>query len=170
MKTTEIIIGIVVILSIITGIIMLSSDNQKIDTHLQAFFPEPSNYVVDPFGILQTTTVNSLNQSLRDFDGKAQIAVAIVKTTKPYSIEEYGIRLAENWKVGYQGKDNGVILILAYEDRKVRIEVGKGIEGDIPDAVAGRIIDESMIPSLKNNDWDTAVNNGVEAIKNKLTK
>ena len=133
-------------------------------------FPEATNYVVDTSGKLKQSTIDYLNNDLKNFDGIAQIAVAVVNSTSPLTIEEYGIKLAEKWKVGYQGKDNGAIIILAIQDRKVRIEVGKGLEGDIPDAVAGRIIDESMIPSLKNSDLDAAIVNGVEAIKIRLTK
>jgi uncharacterized membrane protein YgcG len=67
-------------------------------------------------------------------------------------------------------KDNGAIIILATKDRKVRIEVGHGLEGDITDSQAGQILDNYMIPSLKNNDWDTAVINGVHALEKQLTK
>lgn len=134
----------------------------------EPFYPDPTNYVVDSVGVL--TNVNELNANLKGFDGIVQIAVAVVKTTEPLSIEEYGIKLAEKWKVGYAGKDNGAIIILATEDRKVRIEVGYGLEGQIPDAVAGRIIDESMIPYLKQSDWSGAVASGVEALKIKLSK
>ena len=136
----------------------------------EAFFPEPTNYVVDAAGALSQITVDSLNADLKAFGGRAQIAVAIIETTAPLTIGEYGIRLAEKWKVGYAGKDNGAIIILAVEDRKVRIEVGKGLEGNIPDAVTGRIIDEAMFPHLKNSDWNAAIVGGVQAIKGKLTK
>ncbi len=139
--------------------------------------PEPTNYVVDQGrgtgltpGILSQATVDALNADLKTFDGKAQIAVAIVETTQPESIEGYGIRLADKWKVGYKGKDNGVIIILAVKDRKVRIEVGRGLEEVVPDAVAGRIIRDVMTPSLKKGDWDTAIKDGVTALKIQVTK
>ena len=165
-------ITVIISIFIITGLgiwMISTKDNTQIRQKV-AFYPEPTNYVVDAAGALSQATIDSLNAELKTFDGKAQIAVAVVKTTAPFTIEEYGIKLAEKWKVGYQGKDNGIIIILATEDRKVRIEVGKGLEGDIPDAVAGRIIDEAMIPSLKISNWDAAIVYGVQALKIKLTK
>jgi uncharacterized protein len=114
--------------------------------------------------------VANLNFELSKFDGTAQIAVLVIDSTFPQTIEEYSINLAEEWKVGYNGEDNGVIIVLATEDRKVRIEVGKGLEGTIPDAVAGRIMDEYMVPDLKNNDWDSAITKGVRALETRLTK
>lgn len=128
---------------------------------------EPTNYVVDDAGVLKKETIDSLNTQLKDFE-KGEIAVLLVKTTWPLDIEQYGIAVGEKWKVGHEGKDDGVILILATKDRKARIEVGRGAEGSIPDAVAGRILDEAVIPSLKNNDWDSGVINGVKAIQEKL--
>lgn len=135
-------------------------------------FPTPTNYVTDLNDSLTDQTEEVMNTTLKDLSdkGTAQIAVMVLDSTSPYSIEEYGIKLADAWKVGEEGKDNGVILILATEDRKVRIEVGKGVEGIIPDAVAGRIIDEEMIDSLKIGDWDSAVLLGVGEIINRLTK
>jgi uncharacterized protein len=152
-----------------SGIILLSDNKQlNIGKEQEVFYPEPTNYIVDTFGFLEASTTDYMNNDLQNFDPTAQIAVAVVKTTKPLSIEEYGIRLAEKWKVGHQDIDNGIIIILATEDRKVRIEVGKGLEGELPDAVVGRIIDENMVPSLKKDEWASAVFGGVYAIKSKL--
>lgn len=136
----------------------------------EAYFPEPTNYVVDSAGVLDPSTVTTLNETLKNFDGTAQIAVAVIDTTAPYSIEQYGIKLADKWKVGYEGRDNGAIIILAVQDRKVRLEIGKGLEGDITDGQAGEIVDTAMIPYLKNNDWDNALISGVNAIIQKLNK
>ena len=168
MKPYFITVIVAVLVLIVSGIVLLN-DNRKADI-AEIFYPEPTNYVVDTFGFLQASTTEYMNDDLQKFDSIAQIAVVVVKTTKPLSIEEYGIRLAEKWKVGHQDVDNGIIIILDVEDRKVRIEVGKGLEGDIPDAVAGRIIDEEMIPALKVDNWNTAIINGVNAIKSKLVK
>lgn len=136
----------------------------------KADYPEPSNYVVDTTGEMSPDVVANLNFELSKFDGTAQIAVLVIDSTFPQTIEEYSINLAEKWKVGYSGKDNGIIIVLATKDRKVRIEVGKGLEGTIPDAVAGRIMDEYMVPDLKNNDWDAAITKGVRALEARLTK
>jgi uncharacterized protein len=86
-------------------------------------------------------------------DKGAQIAVLLLPTTQPESIEQYGIRLAEAWKIGRKGADDGVIVIVAKNDRAVRIEVGYGLEGAIPDAVAKRIIEERITPRFRAGDF-----------------
>lgn len=86
-------------------------------------------------------------------DEGAQIAVLLLPTTQPESIEQYGIRLAEAWKIGRKGADDGVIVIVAKNDRAVRIEVGYGLEGAIPDAVAKRIIEERITPRFREGDF-----------------
>lgn len=124
----------------------------------EATYPAPTDYAVDVAGVLTTEQLTELNGMLKGLDNeKHQFAVAIVKTTAPLSIEQYGIKLAEQWKVGGRNTDTGAIIIIATEDRKVRIEVGYGLEGDINDAKAGRIIDEQMMPFLKNGDWYRAI-------------
>lgn len=132
-------------------------------------YPEPTNYVVNANGALKQPVVDKLNADLKNFDGKAQIAVLVLDSTGSESIEQYGIHLADKWKVGYKGKDNGVILILAIKDRKIRIEVGRGLEGDMPDLVAKQIISD-ITPWLKQGDWDSAVSIAVDKIKSQLTK
>ena len=86
-------------------------------------------------------------------DKGAQIAVLLLPTTQPESIEQFGIRLAEAWKIGRKGADDGVIVIIAKNDRAVRIEVGYGLEGAIPDAVAKRIIEERITPRFREGDF-----------------
>lgn len=135
----------------------------------EASYPEATNYAVDVAGVITPEHLAALNTQLKGLDnGNQQIAVLILKSTQPLSIEEYGIKLAEKWKVGKAGLDNGAIVIVATEDRKVRIEVGYGLEDRIPDAVAGRIIDENMIPSLKTGDWYGAVTSAVTRISQEL--
>ena len=79
-------------------------------------------------------------------------------------IESYSIRLAETWKIGQKGLDNGVIILVARDNRQVRIEVGKGLEATLTDLLAGRIIDYIMIPNFKNGDYDTGISQAVDAI------
>lgn len=83
----------------------------------------------------------------------AQLAILLLPTTQPESIEVFGIRLAEAWKIGGKGADDGVILIVAKNDRALRIEVGYGLEGAIPDAVAKRIIEERIAPRFRQGDF-----------------
>lgn len=158
------------ILLLLVAIVLVGAGCESQLQTSEVTFPEPTNYVVNSNGALKRELVDLLNGDLKGFDGRAQIAVLVLDSTAPLTIEEYGIKLAEKWKVGYQGKDNGAIIIIATKDRKVRIEVGKGLEGDITDAKAGRILDEQMVPYLKQNNWDAAVATGVEALKKELTK
>lgn len=133
-------------------------------TAKEAFFPQPTNYVVDAGNILSQQTEDQLIEKLKAFDSKAQIAVVTVQTISPLTIEQYGIALGDKWKVGDKEKDNGIILIVAVKERKVRIEVGYGMEGTINDAKAGKILDDDVIPSFKNGDWDGGVLKGVYKI------
>ena len=82
-----------------------------------------------------------------------QVAIVMLPTTQPESIEQFGIRLADAWKVGRKGVDDGVIVIVAKDDRRMRIEVGYGLEGAIPDAIAKRIVSDVMAPRFKQGDF-----------------
>ena len=86
----------------------------------------------------------------------------IVPTTQPEDIEQFGIRVAEAWKLGRKGVDDGAILIIAKNDRRLRIEVGYGLEGALPDITAKRIIAETITPHLKQGDYDGGVEAGVD--------
>jgi uncharacterized protein len=94
----------------------------------------------------------------------SQLAVLIVPTTQPEEIEQFGIRVADAWKLGRKGVDDGAILIVAKNDRRVRIEVGSGLEGAIPDAIANRIITETVTPHFKLGDFDGGVEAGVDQL------
>lgn len=93
-----------------------------------------------------------------------QVVVLTMKSIGEQPIEEFGIRLAENWKIGQKGLDNGAILILALQERTVRIEVGRGLEGKLTDLMAGRIIRNEIVPRLKQGDYDGGILAGVNAI------
>lgn len=125
--------------------------------------PALTQRVTDLTGTLAPDTVSRLESTLAQFEqGKgSQIAVLLISTTQPEDIAQYGIRVAEQWKVGREKVDDGVILIVARDDRKVRIEVGYGLEGVIPDAVAKRIIEEDIVPRFKQGDFSGGVEAGV---------
>jgi uncharacterized protein len=171
-STIIIIVAVIVFVVVISAIIISKPQIPSIGDNgaSTVVIPDATNYVVNSNGALKQATVDQLNTELKSFDGTAQIGVLVLDSTQSLDIEQYGIQLARKWKVGYSGKDNGAIIILATKDRKVRIEVGNGLEGDIPDEVAGQIMDDSMISSLKNNDWDTAIINGVHALEAQLKK
>jgi uncharacterized protein len=92
----------------------------------------------------------------------SQLAVLIVPSTEPEDIAQFDIRVADAWKLGRKGIDDGAILIVAKNDRQVRIEVGRGLEGALPDAIANRIIDETISPHFKLGDFDGGVEAGID--------
>ena len=98
---------------------------------------------------------SALERRLAEFEQRkgAQIAVLLVPTTAPEAIEQYAIRVAEAWKLGRKGVDDGALLLVAKDDRALRIEVGYGLEGVVPDAIAKRVIDEVIVPFFKRGDF-----------------
>jgi len=108
--------------------------------------------------------VSSIEAKLADLETRkgSQIAVLIVPTTQPEEIEQYGIRVEDAWKLGRKGVDDGAYLIVAKNDRRVRIEVGYGLEGVLPDAIANRIITETITPHFKLGDYDGGIQAGVD--------
>jgi uncharacterized protein len=124
--------------------------------------------VTDLTGTLTPTQRSNLEETLRAFESLkgAQLAVLIVPTTQPEAIEQYSIRVAEQWKLGRQGVDDGLLLLVAKNDRKLRIEVGRGLEGVVPDAIAKRVIAEVITPYFKQGDYY----GGIEAGVNRLTR
>ncbi|MGH8529453.1 MAG: TPM domain-containing protein [Nevskiales bacterium] len=122
--------------------------------------------VTDLSGTLDEGQVSALEQRLAAFEQEkgSQIAVLILPTTQPEEIEQYGIRLAEAWKIGRKGVDDGVILLVAKDDRKLRIEVGYGLEGALPDVIAKRIIEEVIVPRFRAGDFYGGITDGVERI------
>jgi uncharacterized protein len=120
--------------------------------------------VIDLTGTLSGEAVTRLEAKLAAFETKkgSQIAVLMVPSTQPEEIEQYGIRVAEAWKLGRKGVDDGAILLVAKDDRRVRIEVGYGLEGALPDAIANRIVTETIAPHFKLGDYDGGVEAGVD--------
>lgn len=128
--------------------------------------PPLSARVTDLTGTLQPEQKAALEARLAAFEQKkgSQIAVLLVPTTQPEAIEQYGIRVAEAWKLGRKGVDDGILVLMATNDRAVRIEVGYGLEGVIPDAIAKRVIEEIMIPYFRTGDVAGGLNAGVERL------
>ncbi len=124
--------------------------------------PSPTNYVSDFAGVLSPETQTGLNALCAQLDRQAhaQLAVVTVKTLDGEPIESFATALEDKWKVGKKGTDRGLLLILATDDRKYRIEVGYGLEGILPDGRVGDI-GRQMIPYLRQNDFDGAVSMAV---------
>ena len=129
--------------------------------------PALSKRVTDLTATLTSEQISNLEGNLAQFEKSrgSQIAILMVPSVKPESIEEYGIRVAEAWKIGRKGIADGVILIVAKNDRKVRIEVGYGLEGALPDVTAKRIIAEVIGPRFKAGDFHGGLQAGVEKIE-----
>ncbi len=125
--------------------------------------PALSHRVTDLTATLSDQQAMALESRLAAFEAKkgSQIAILIVPTTQPEDIAQFGIRVAEAWKIGRKNVDDGVILIVAKEDRKLRLEVGYGLEGVIPDAIAKRIIAETITPLFKTGDYAGGIDAGV---------
>lgn len=127
--------------------------------------------VNDFAGLLSTGVVNQLDLLLKDFEQKqsTQIVVLIVPSLEGDSLEDFSMRVAEQWKIGHKGLDNGAILLISRADRKVRIEVGYGLEGRLTDLKAGRIIREVILPQFRAQRFDQGVANGVQAMIDSVT-
>lgn len=122
--------------------------------------------VTDQAGLLSAAQRQKIEQMLSDFEAVkgSQIAVLTVASTQPETVEEYGIRVASAWKLGRKGVDDGVLLLIAKDDRKMRIEVGYGLEGAIPDAVSKRVIAEIITPYFKQGDYFGGIQAGVSRL------
>jgi uncharacterized protein len=128
--------------------------------------PALSGRVVDQTMTLSQALQATLEATLRDFEARkgSQVAVLIVPTTAPETIEQFSIRVAEAWKIGRKKIDDGAILIVAKNDRKLRIEVGYGLEGALTDVTSRRIIDEVITPKFRAGDFAGGISDGIDRI------
>lgn len=133
----------------------------------QKQIPELWNMRVhDDAHVLTGATIDQLESRLKKYEDSTsnQIAILIVNSLDGEAIEEYSIRVAEKWKLGQKAKDNGILLLIAIDDRKMRIEVGEGLEGVVTDAVSNRIIRNEMAPAFRRGEYDEGVNAAIDAI------
>src|SRR6202161_4757804 len=128
--------------------------------------PPLSGRVVDQTGTLSAGDISALTQTLKNLETRkgSQVAVLIVPTTAPETIEQYSIRVAEAWKIGRKKIDDGALLAVAKDDHKVRIEVGYGLEGALTDVTARRIIDEVITPKFRSGDFAGGISAGITRI------
>ena len=134
---------------------------------VQAVVPQPAGYVTDEANLLTPEQVESLNRVLSDYEQRTtnQIVVLTVKSLEGQDIESYSISVAEAWKAGQKHKDNGAILIVAPNERKVRIEVGYGLEGVLTDAQSARIIRNILAPRFREKDYYAGITAAVSAME-----
>lgn len=128
--------------------------------------PAPRGYVNDTAGLLSPQTRQQVESFLSDLrrSDSTQIAVLTVASLEGEDLEGYAVRVAQAWGIGQQGKDNGALLLIAKEERAVRIEVGYGLEGQLTDLLAGRIVDQEIVPRFARGDFDGGVKAGVQAM------
>ncbi len=126
--------------------------------------PQLTGRVVDQTGTLSSGDIAALSQKLQDLETRkgSQVAVLIVPTTDPETIEQFAIRVAEAWKIGRKKIDDGAVLVVAKNDRHLRIEVGYGLEGALTDVTSRRIIDEAITPKFRSGDFAGGITAGVD--------
>lgn len=131
-----------------------------------AVSPSPTRWVTDGAGFLSPAVRDTLDARLQQYQASTghQILVWIGRSTGSQPLEDFTAKAFAAWRVGRKGIDDGLVIFLFADDRKIRIEVGYGLEGQIPDAIASRIINDVMLPRLKGGDRDGAVVAGVDAV------
>ena len=130
----------------------------------EADIPALTARVTDLTGTLTAEQKTALEQRLQAFEASkgSQIAVLLVPSTEPESIEQYSMRVAEQWKLGRKGVDDGALLLIAKDDRTLRIEVGYGLEGVLSDIASKRIVSDIIVPHLKNGDFYQGIDAGID--------
>lgn len=128
--------------------------------------PNPPRLVNDLAGVLLREEADALENKLISYNDSTstQIAVVTVKTTGDYDVSEVALKILRDWGVGTKEKNNGIVLLIAVDDRKIRIETGTGMEGVIPDAIANRIIDEVIAPRFKEGHYYEGIDEGVDKL------
>lgn len=150
----------------LTTLVLLCAFVMPSQVWAEVAVPALSGRVIDQTKTLTPEQLRTLDQKLRAIESRkgSQVAVLMVPTTKPEEIEQYAIRVADKWKLGRKRVDDGVILLIAKNDRAVRIEVGYGLEGALTDALSKRIIDGAIIPRFKQQDFYGGILAGVDQI------
>ncbi|NJC88801.1 MAG: TPM domain-containing protein, partial [Desulfuromonas sp.] len=128
--------------------------------------PKARGYVNDTAGLLSPGARGEIENFLAGFErsDSTQIAVLTVPSLEGEDLEGYSVRVAQAWGIGQKGKDNGALLLVAKEERAVRIEVGYGLEDRLTDLLAGRIVDQEIVPRFKAGDFDGGIKAGVQAM------
>ncbi|MFH1387379.1 MAG: TPM domain-containing protein [bacterium] len=135
-------------------------------------FPSYIGFVNDFAGMLDSASIEKLNNLGQTLEKKtsAEMAIVTVKTVAPLDPKTYAVKLFEQWKIGKKGKDNGLLILLSQDERRVEIEVGYGLEGVINDAKAGEILDKYVVPFFKEGKFGEGIYNGAEVMANKIAE
>jgi uncharacterized protein len=128
--------------------------------------PRLQGYINDYAGMISPSAKSKIEEGLKAFEqsDSTQVVVLTIPSLEGENIEEFSIKVAEAWKIGQQQKDNGILLMVSKQDRKIRIEVGRGLEGKLTDLMAGRIIDQVIKPRFKQGDFDGGFIMGTAAL------
>jgi uncharacterized protein len=138
--------------------------------HAEPKFPELTGRIVDEAGLLSGEDDAAINAELAALEEKStdQLTVVTLKSLQGYAIEDFGYQLGRHWGIGQKGKDNGVLLIVAPSEHKVRIEVGRGLEPVLTDALSNVIIQNAILPEFRRGDYAAGIRAGVRDIKDVL--
>jgi uncharacterized protein len=133
-------------------------------------FPSLTGRIVDEAGLLSAEDRRALEQDLKALEEKStdQLVIYTTRSLQGYPIEDFGYRLGRFWQIGQKGKNNGVILIVAPSDRKVRIEVGRGLEPQLTDLMSKLIVENAILPAFRRNDFAGGIKAGVRDIRDVL--
>ena len=136
----------------------------------QPEFPELTGRIVDAAGLLSGQDYAAITEQLKALEAAStdQLVVVTLESLQGYAIEDFGYQLGRKWGIGQQGKDNGIILIVAPDERKVRIEVGRGLEPMMTDALSKIIIENAILPEFRRGDYPAGIRAGVRDIKDVL--
>src|SRR5690349_14225128 len=128
--------------------------------------PPPTRWVTDTANFMSPGAAGSLDSQLEGYERSTghQLIVYIGQTTGDAPIEDWAVRAFQQWKVGRKGIDDGLVLFIMAADRKLRFEVGYGLEATVPDAIASRVINDVIVPRIQNGDPDGAVTSGMDAV------
>lgn len=150
------------LLALLVGLVLIAGSRQAIGLEV----PKLTGHINDLAGMLSPSTVQQLEGSLAAFadQDSTQIVVLTIPSLDGEALENYSLRVAEQWQLGQKDLDNGALLLVAKNDRKIRIEVGYGLEGQLTDLIAGRIIRDIIGPQFRNGNFDQGIIDGVSAI------
>lgn len=153
---------------IFCGFLLLGFANLAVS----ADFPRPAGWVADYAGVIEPQAYQKMTGVIQELEKKtgAEIAVVTVKKLENETIDSFSVQLFKKWGIGKKGKDNGVLLIAAIEDRKVKIEVGYGLEGILPDGLCGEILDTYIIPAFKKGAFGEGLMMGTLALASVIAK
>jgi len=161
--------GVIITVFIVIVMISLITNNPKNNDKLiksELKIPDAVGYVNDFAGVISPENINNLNFYLKELDNKtgAEIAVVTLASLQGNSVEDVALDIGRVWGVGKKEKDNGIVILVATGDKKMRIEIGYGLEGVIPDGKAGRIRDDYMIPFFKQGNMEQGIIKGTVAV------